>query len=229
MREDTHYVKASGNYPGLFVTGTDTEVGKTFAAASLVAVLSASYWKPIQTGPFKDHDTPEIQRLTGIGEKSIYPCSYSFPDPLSPHQAAINVEQTISLKNIKLPNLGEEEFLVVEGAGGALVPLNNEDMMSDLMVRLNLPVVIVARSGLGTINHTLLTIEALRRRGVSLAGVIMNGPENTGNRSAIEQYGRIEVLAELPHCEDVNLNTIASLKPKLQRVAELFGRSVKND
>ncbi|MEH6632258.1 MAG: dethiobiotin synthase [Halopseudomonas aestusnigri] len=229
MREDTHSVKVSGNYPGLFVTGTDTEVGKTFAAASLVAALSASYWKPIQTGPFIDHDTPEIQRLTGIGENSLYPCSYSFPDPLSPHQAALNVDQTISLENIKLPDLGVDEFLVVEGAGGALVPLNNEDMMSDLMVRLNLPVVIVARSGLGTINHTLLTIEAIRLRGVSLAGVIMNGPENSSNRSAIEQYGRIEVLAELPHCDDVSFNTIATLKPKLQRVAEFFGRYVKND
>ncbi|WP_419901733.1 dethiobiotin synthase [Kiloniella sp.] len=225
MREDTHSWKTGCNNAGVFITGTDTEVGKTFAAASLVAALSASYWKPIQTGPFKDHDTPEIQRLTGIGDKSIYPCSYSFPDPLSPHAAANNVEQTIILDDVQLPSLGEKEFLVVEGAGGALVPLNDHFMMSDLMVRLNFPVVIVSRSGLGTINHTLLTIEALRRRGLTLAGVIMNGPENSGNREAIEQYGNIEVLAELPHCEYVNFNTIASLKPKLKRAAELFGRN----
>ncbi|OUS13685.1 dethiobiotin synthase [Rhodospirillales bacterium 47_12_T64] len=214
---------------GLFVTGTDTEVGKTFVAAALVARLKASYWKPVQTGPEQDHDTPEIQRLTGIAEQSIYPCSYTFPDPLSPHTAAKRADQTINIDNIRLPSIQRDEYLIVEGAGGAFVPLNDHYMMSDLMVRFNLPVVIVARSGLGTINHTLLTVEALRRRGISLAGVIMNGPENSDNRKAIEQYGRVQVLAELPHCEEVNQNTIATLMPKLDKVAELLGRNSSHD
>ncbi|MFD2207119.1 dethiobiotin synthase [Kiloniella antarctica] len=229
MKETIFPGKTTLNSAGLFVTGTDTEVGKTFVAASLVKALKASYWKPIQTGPFKDHDSPEIQRLTGIDETSIYSCSYSFPDPLSPHAAAKNVDKVIDLENIRLPEHGAEEFLVVEGAGGVLVPLNDDFMMIDLIVRLGFPVVIVARSGLGTINHTLLTLESLRSREINVAGVIMNGPANPGNRNAIEKYGDIEVLAELPQCDDVSFNTIASLKPKLQRVTELFGRNVNND
>ncbi|WP_421780548.1 dethiobiotin synthase [Kiloniella litopenaei] len=209
---------------GLFVTGTDTEVGKTFVSAALVKSLSASYWKPVQTGPDQDHDTPEIQRLTGITDQSIYPCSYSFPDPLSPHEAARRVGQAINLDNINLPAISKDEFLIVEGAGGALVPLNDQFMMTDLMVKVNLPVVIVARSGLGTINHTLLTIEALKGRGLTLAGVIMNGPENKGNREAIEEYGKVPVVAELPRCERVTAETIAELMPRLQRFSESLGR-----
>ncbi|KLN61162.1 hypothetical protein WH96_08355 [Kiloniella spongiae] len=221
--QDSSSVKSSIN--GLFVTGTDTEVGKTFVSAALVKSLTASYWKPVQTGPDQDHDTPEIQRLTGIAERSIYPCSYSFPDPLSPHEAARRVGQTIDLSNINLPSISEDEFLIVEGAGGALVPLNDQFMMTDLMVKVNLPVVIVARSGLGTINHTLLTIEALKSRGLTLAGVIMNGPENRGNREAIEEYGTVPVVAELPRCESVTAESIVGLMPRLQRFSESLNRN----
>ncbi|WP_417453510.1 dethiobiotin synthase [Kiloniella sp.] len=210
---------------GLFVTGTDTEVGKTFVSAALVESLRASYWKPVQTGPVQDHDTPEIQRLTGGAYRKIYPCSYSFPDPLSPHEAARRVRETIDLDKIELPSISENEFLIVEGAGGALVPLNDQFMMTDLMVKVNLPVVIVARSGLGTINHTLLTIEALQRRGITLAGVIMNGPKNKGNREAIEEYGKIAVVAELPRCEVVTPETIIGLLPRLKRFSASLGRS----
>ncbi|WP_085900396.1 dethiobiotin synthase [Kiloniella majae] len=221
--QDSPIKKSSIN--GLFVTGTDTEVGKTFVSAALVESLRASYWKPVQTGPDLDHDTPEILRLTGGTDRKIYPCSYSFPDPLSPHEAARRVRETIDLDKIELPSISENEFLIVEGAGGALVPLNDQFMMTDLMVKVNLPVVIVARSGLGTINHTLLTIEALQRRGVTLAGVIMNGPENKGNREAIEEYGKIPVVAELPRCELVTPETIIGLMPRLERFSASLGRS----
>ncbi|WP_085908369.1 dethiobiotin synthase [Kiloniella majae] len=221
--QDSPIKKSSIN--GLFVTGTDTEVGKTFVSAALVESLRASYWKPVQTGPDLDHDTPEILRLTGGADRKTYPCSYSFPDPLSPHEAARRVRETIDLDKIELPSISKNEFLIVEGAGGALVPLNDQFMMTDLMVKVNLPVVIVARSGLGTINHTLLTIEALQRRGITLAGVIMNGPENKGNREAIEEYGKISVVAELPRCDVVTPETIIGLMPRLERFSASLGRS----
>ncbi|MCZ4282141.1 dethiobiotin synthase [Kiloniella laminariae] len=209
---------------GVFITGTDTGVGKTFAAAALVKRLKAHYWKPVQTGPEEEHDAPEIQRLSCIETDQILPCLYSFPDPLSPHEAAKRVKQKIEFGHFKLPDIKSKEFLVVEGAGGVMVPLDDRHMMLDLMAQLELPALIVARSGLGTINHTLLTITALRNRGVKLAGVILNGPENKANLEAIEQYGKTEVLAELPFCTDVTPESLGSLMPRLDRVAQYFGR-----
>ncbi|WP_020593801.1 dethiobiotin synthase [Kiloniella laminariae] len=209
---------------GVFITGTDTGVGKTFAAAALVKRLKAHYWKPVQTGPVEEHDAPEVKRLSGLKADHIFPCLYSFPDPLSPHEAAKRVQQKIEFENFKLPDIKDGEFVVVEGAGGVMVPLDDRYLMLDLVGQLGLPALIVARSGLGTINHTLLTITALRNHGIKLAGVIMNGPENRANLEAIEQYGKTEVLAELPFCTDVSPESLNTLMPRLDRVAKYFGR-----
>lgn len=177
---------------GLFVTGTDTGVGKTvLSAALMLRYPEAYYWKPIQTGP--DDDTAEVRRLSG---GHVIDAGIRLPDPVSPHLAAQRSEITIDLD--PLVSQVRTTPVIVEGAGGVLVPVNDSQTMADLMVLLGLPVVVAARATLGTINHTLLTIEALRARALRVAGVVMIGDANADNRAAIEQYGNVAVIAEMP-------------------------------
>ena len=187
---------------GLFVTGTDTNVGKTVVCAALMhryrSAVPLRYWKPIQTGIEHDDDASEVRRLAGCEVAT----GTRLPRPVSPHLAAKWSGQNIRLNEMKLPS--ESGTWIVEGAGGVLVPLNETDLMADLMRSLGFPVLVVARSGLGTINHTLLTIEALRARGLCVAGVVMVGDPNSDNREAIEHHGRIQVLAEMPRLESID-------------------------
>ena len=173
---------------GLFVTGTDTNVGKTvLAAALMLRYPDACYWKPIQTGP--DSDTAEVKRLSG-GE--VFDEGIRHPDPVSPHHSRIPIDLSALVKRVpRTP-------VIIEGAGGVLVPVNQSQTMIDLMVLLGLPVIVAARTRLGTINHTLLTLEALRSRSLRVVGVVMIGEMDAGNRAAIERYGRIPVVAEMP-------------------------------
>ena len=177
---------------GLFVTGTDTGVGKTvLSAALMLRYPEARYWKPIQTGP--DDDTAEVRRLSG---GHVIHEGIRLPDPVSPHIAAQRVEMSIDLD--PLVNQMHTTPLIAEGAGGVLVPVNDSQTMIDLMVLMGMPVIVAARSTLGTINHTLLTIEALRARSLKIAGVVMIGDGNADNRAAIEHYGNVAVVAEMP-------------------------------
>jgi dethiobiotin synthetase len=182
---------------GVFITGTDTGVGKTVVSAALMARYGeARYWKPIQTGP--DDDTAEVQRLSRCSRDRVYLHGVRLPDPVSPHLAAERANVRI---NLPLLTAVVKEFpgsWIVEGAGGALVPLNESDLMVHLMERLRLPVLVVARTTLGTINHTLLTIEALRARNLLVADVVMVGDPNAENRAAIERYGNVRVAGEMP-------------------------------
>ena len=189
---------------GFFITGTDTGVGKTVVSAALVLTLRAAgpvrYWKPIQTGIEQDDDTAAVASLAGCSASELVASGVRLPRPLSPHLAARLGGTAIDLTPLEdtFNTAAHSAHVVVEGAGGALVPLNGVQLMTDLMSRLDLPVVIVARSTLGTINHTLLTIEALQRRSLYVAGVVMVGPPNRDNRDAIEQYGSVPVLGEMP-------------------------------
>lgn len=164
--------------------------------------LPLKYWKPIQTGIEQDDDSAEVQRLSGCGPGRVLNEGIRLPRPVSPHLAAklsgtsLSIEPLISL-GASMSGSG----WIVEGVGGVLVPLNERDLLIDLIGGLKLPVLIVSRSGLGTINHTLLTIEALGRRAVPIAGVVMVGPPGglaRENRLAIEHYGRVAVLGEMP-------------------------------
>lgn len=190
---------------GLFVTGTDTSVGKTVVSAALMHRYGREtllrYWKPIQTGIEQDpggNDTAEVVRLGECRGEDVIDAGVRLRRPLSPHLAARLDGVTIELQPLVDVAEQSRHALIVEGAGGVLVPVNDRDFMADLMSRLALPVLIVSRSTLGTINHTLLTIEALRRRSLSIAGVVMVGPPNTENREAIEQRGGVQVIAEMP-------------------------------
>jgi len=183
------------------------------------------YWKPIQTGIEEDDDTRVVEALTGCG--SALRDGVRLPRPVSPHLAARLSGERIDIADL-LTIAGEQSHtdrFIVEGAGGVLVPLNESALMIDLIQGLGLPVVIVARSTLGTINHTLLTVEALRARTVPVAGVVVNGPQNAENCAAIEQYGEVEVLGELSTCAVLNHDALLAQLPSLDpngRLAPLF-------
>jgi len=206
---------------GVFVTGTDTGVGKTVAAACLARAWQAGYWKPVQTGlATADDDTATVAALAGLPAERIVAPVYSLQAPLSPHAAAELEDVRIVMDAIALPRTAHP--LVVEGAGGLYVPLNDRDFMIDLMAKLALPVLLVARSTLGTINHTLLSLAALRSHGLPIAGVILDGPPNAGNRAAIERFGRVRVLAELPRVDpldDAAVDRLAARIPPLSEIA----------
>jgi dethiobiotin synthetase len=176
-------------------------VGKTVVSSALLSRFAETgplrYWKPVQTGIEEDDDTRTVEQLTG---GAVLNAGVRLPRPLSPHLSArlagqpIDVSALLSLAGRQ----DESERFIVEGAGGVLVPMTDEVLMIDFMRQLALPVVVVARSTLGTINHTLLTLEALRARAIPVAGVVLNGPENRENWNAIEIYGRVVVLGQLP-------------------------------
>jgi len=182
----------------VFVTGTDTGVGKTWVSAWLAKSWGAAYWKPVQSGTVEGWDADLVKSVAP--DSVIFPSRHAFPDPLSPDQAADRAGVRIDLDDFSLP--AHDGPLVVEGAGGLLVPLNDLTLMADLMERLGLPLVLVARSGLGTINHSLLSITEIRRRRLPLAGIILVGPEQRDNRDAIEHFGGVPVVAHLPPLPD---------------------------
>ena len=200
---------------GLFVTGTDTGVGKTVAAATLMhryrGVGPLRYWKPIQTGIEIDDDTATVRRLGACSEDELFGQGVRLPKPVSPHLAAEWAGQRIDLTELHgLVGFDDGTNWIVEGAGGLLVPINESQTMADWIAYLALPVVVVARSGLGTINHTLLTLEALQARRLRVAGVMMIGEPNADNRAAIEHYGRVPVIAEMPFLTPLDPGLLAA-------------------
>jgi len=198
---------------GFFVTGTDTDVGKTVISAWLVARLDGCYWKPVQAGNHPETDSAIVQRLTSARPDRILPEAYVLPEPIAPHEAARRAGIAIDMQKLVPPPC--DRLLVVEGAGGVLVPLTDNAFVIDLARELELPVILVSRSTLGTINHTLLSLEAIRRRGLVLAGVVVNGPETPHNRAAIERYGQVEIIAEVPWLDQVTPSTLKAIQPEL--------------
>ena len=189
---------------GFFVTGTDTNVGKTVLSALLVAALDGVYWKPVQTGAREGTDRESVRLWAGCPEERLLPERYCFEPPVSPHLAAREAGVRIALDAFKLPPAVAERPYIVEGAGGAMVPLNEADLMVDLMRRLELPVVVAARTTLGTINHTVLTLAALRSANLNVEGVVLIGEENIENRRAIEHYGKVRIIGEIPVLEKIH-------------------------
>ncbi len=203
---------------GVFVTGTDTGIGKTLVSACLARAWDADYWKPLQTGLADEPgDSDTVGWLAGRDPAHIHPPAVALRAPLSPEDAAGLEGFAIDLTRLALPP--GDRSLVVEGAGGVLVPVAPGILVIDLIERLALPVVLVARSTLGTINHTLLSLEALRARGIPVAGVILNGPSSPGNRAAIERHGGVRILAELPPLPMPDVETITRLADQMPALA----------
>jgi dethiobiotin synthase len=199
---------------GVFVTGTGTGVGKTVVSAALLdryGAPSLRYWKPVQTGTLQDDDTSSVMALSGCGPSGVLDAGVRLPQPVSPHLAARLEGQVIRVpKLVERITREPDAVWVVEGAGGVLVPLDDHTTIAVLMRALALPVIVVARSALGTINHTLLTLEALRTRALRVAGVVMVGAPHPENRAAIEHYGKVAVLGELPPLDPLTADGLAS-------------------
>jgi len=199
---------------GLFVTGTDTGVGKTVVSAALMhryrRDVALRYWKPVQTGIEQDDDTREVAALGACEPDEVCTEGIRLPRPVSPHLAARLHGTTIEVGSLAAASERETaaRAWIVEGAGGVLVPLNRDQIMADLIVMLGLPAVVAARSSLGTINHTLLTLEALRNRGITVGGVVMVGDPNGDNRDAIERYGNVRVVGEMPRFDPLEPQTL---------------------
>jgi dethiobiotin synthetase len=188
------------------VTGTDTGVGKTVVAAGIAGHLHAAYWKPVQAGLDEETDSEAVRRLTQ-GRARVLPEGYRLVTPCSPHEAARIDGLRIDPTTLALPR--GDEPLVVEGAGGALVPLSDDLLYADMFALWGLPVIVVARTTLGTINHSLLTVEALRARGVVVAGVVFSGDENAAIEAAIVGLGACRHLGRLPPLDPLTSETLA--------------------
>lgn len=179
----------------LFITGISTDVGKTIASAIIVEALEADYWKPIQAGDLDNSDTHKVRAYISNAKSQFHPNAYALNTPASPHLAADLDRVVIDLKQIKEPKT--KNHLVVEGAGGVFVPLNDTDCVIDL-IQPDYKVIVVSRHYLGSINHTLLTIESLLNRKIAIGGIIFSGDENKATESIIlsktglKCIGRIE-------------------------------------
>lgn len=189
------------------VTGTDTDAGKTVFAAGLAGYLGAWYWKPVQAGTEGGTDALRVAALSGLPPERILPEAYSLTTPCSPHRAAQIDGVRIEDAALTLP---PQRPLVVEGAGGALVPLRDDLTVADQIARWSLPAIVVARTTLGTINHTLMTVEVLRARGITVHGVAFVGDANEDSEATICRIGQVRRLGRLPFLDPLNADTLAS-------------------
>jgi len=178
----------------IFVTGIGTDVGKTIASAIITEALQADYWKPVQAGDLPNSDSHKIKSLLSNSKTVIFENSYALQTPASPHLAAEIDGIEIDLKKIVEPKT--KNHLVIEGAGGVFVPLNGSDTVIDL-IKPDYKVVVVSRHYLGSINHTLLTIEALQSRNANIAGIIFNGDENLPTESIIAQKTGLPIIGRI--------------------------------
>lgn len=185
---------------GYFITGTDTGIGKTIASAKMVANLKAHYFKPIQTGNEEDDDTKTVHQLTNC---TFTQPAYSLKLPASPHLASIAENMEIDINKIKLPETTHP--IIVEGAGGVMVPITYNFFMLDLIKKFQLPAIVVCRGNLGTLNHTLLTIKALEGAKIEVAGLIINGEITLNNDVELEKLTGLPILHKIPWFQEEEL------------------------
>jgi dethiobiotin synthetase len=186
----------------IVVTGTDTDIGKTVFAAGLAGALDASYWKPVQAGTAPEGDSETAARLSGLSPDRILPEAYRLTTPASPHLAARIDGVEIALDRLGLPQV--DGPLVAEGAGGLLVPISETLTMADLFAHWRVPAILCARTGLGTINHSLLSIEALKARGIPIAGIAFIGEPHGENERIVPAMGGVRSLGRLPRLDPLD-------------------------
>ena len=195
---------------GFIIAGTDTNVGKTILSALLMSSIDeAVYWKPLQSGSLERSDSDVVREISGVDIARVLPEAYCFQRPLSPHLAAALDNVSIKRELLSLPQT--EKFLIVECAGGVLVPIQDDLLQIDLYTSWALPVLLATRSSLGTINHTLLTLEALRRRGIEVFGCVVIGEPNPENEQAIASYGKIDVVGRIPQLPAIDRKILRTI------------------
>ncbi len=195
----------------LIITGTDTDIGKTIFSAALMLGLEAAqkkphYWKPLQSGITDGVDTRTVQRLTNMSDERFLPESYIFTEPLSPHRAAEIDDVEIDMQALRdKANIPEcDGTMIIEGAGGLMVPITRKNLQINLYKDWKIPLVLCARSGLGTINHTLLSLEAIWSRDIPLKGIVFIGEENPDNMRTIEEFSKVKILGHMPRLDVVD-------------------------
>ncbi len=191
---------------GIVVAGTDTEIGKTVFSAGLAGLLGAHYWKPIQSGLEGETDSEIVKKLAGLSGGRIVPERYCLRTPASPHHAASIDGVRIDVDALIVPDVSGR--LVIEGSGGLMVPLDLSALYIDVFAKWGIPVVLCARTTLGTINHSLLSIEALRHRGIGILGIAFIGDANPESERAICEMGRVRRLGRLPRLSPLNRETL---------------------
>lgn len=181
----------------IFVTGIGTEIGKTFCAAIIVEALKADYWKPVQAGEIDQLDSDAVRNSISNTETKIHPEQYLLSEPMSPHAAAKIDRVTLLPENFKVPQT--ENILVIEGAGGLMVPLNHQgDMLVDLIPKVADEVILVSKNYLGSINHTLLSVELLKQRNIPIKGIIFNGEANPETEAIILSVSGLKCIGKIP-------------------------------
>lgn len=191
----------------IFVTGIGTDIGKTVVSAIIVEALKADYWKPVQTGAFFSSDSDTIRKLISNSVSVIHPEAYSLRDPKSPHEAAANENVRIDPEQILLP-VSSNKTLVIEGAGGVMVPLNDRYFIVDLIKKFDAEAVVVTQNYLGSINHSLLTLDALKNRGIKIAGVVFSGSPHLPSEEIILSYSGVKRLAHIAREDKIDKSTI---------------------
>ncbi|MCC6584884.1 MAG: dethiobiotin synthase [Chitinophagales bacterium] len=199
---------------GFFVTGIGTGIGKTLVSAVLVEALKADYWKPVQSGDLDFTDSDFIREYS-MNHQIIHPEEYIFSEPVSPHLAAKLDNKSIDIQYFKLPK--SNNYLIVEGAGGLLVPLSEKYLIKDLILNTQLPVIVVSMNYLGSINHTLLTIEALKQHHIPIAGIIFNGEANIESENYILNYTGIKLLGKIPKADTMSKGFIAQHADQIRK------------
>jgi dethiobiotin synthetase len=195
-----------------FVTAIHTDSGKTLVSSILCEAFNADYWKPVQAGTPTDRET--VRSLITNPRTVLHPETYLLEKPESPHAASARQGITIDLAKISIPETKNK--IIVEGAGGCLVPLNNNDMVIDIPAKLGLPVVLVSNFYLGSINHTLLTCEAIRNRGIRIEGIIFNGIRNNESEQSILRYTGLRTLLHIEQEPSVTTETVIKYANRLR-------------
>ncbi len=209
----------------LVVCGTDTDIGKTIISALLVQGLNAMYWKPIQSGYEEGTDTNRICELLNLKEQRWIPEVYKFQAPVSPHWAAEKEGKMVEPSRLSLPIT--QSPLIIETAGGLMVPLNRQWLQIDQLKVWDLPILLVSKSGLGTLNHTLLSIEALRKRNIPILGIILNGPKHLDNPQTLKEFGQVPIIGEIPYFKKVtstNLEKVWREQKLHSKIQELIAK-----
>ena len=212
----------------IIIAGTGTDVGKTLLSAAIMrAHPEYRYWKPVQSGTVPQTDRDAVIQLSGCDTSRIIAEAYVFREPLSPHLASSLEGVTINASALRLPSHSDDKPMIVECAGGVMVPLNDTTLYIDMIEQWKLPVLLACRSELGTINHTLLTLEALRARNVEVLGAVLVGKPNKANEDASARYGSIEVMGRIPLEGDLTPEMILPMYEKhLSRLGEVLNEQV---
>ena len=200
----------------IFVAGIGTDVGKTVVSAVLTQALKADYWKPIQTGAEFDNDTERVKKLVTNNSSVFHPEAYCFKASMSPHAAAKAENLRINLENIKLPQT--KNTLIIEGAGGLFVPLNEKHFVIDLIKKFNAETILVVQNYLGSINHTMLSIEALKSRNINILGIIISGIENVLSEEIIFQQSGLKLLGRIHKEGNITSDTIKKYEAEFSTI-----------